>query len=295
MNDSSELSYAAELIESEVGEVTARPKYGKIAELVPQSSYFANPFEFGVRPFIACFCREQDLLSQWRGYGGGQAAYSLGLGLEVLAKMGTLPPKTFLRQVVYQEAEQRGLVREMIESWLRASLELLDAQDLDPADFPYPAVVPLRQSLVEYYLCFKHPTFSEELEWRLIKLVDVREEMQLLRIRRADQVLDAAAERLREVGIPPPPSSSWTVTNNANTEGIDMKFRPSALGLVPYVELPLRDRAGIFADRLPLWQVRQGPVGNPQLALESLEMFLDSKGFRPHTEVFHSGIPLRPH
>ena len=76
-------------------------------------------------------------------------------------------------------------------------------------------------------------------------------------------------------------------------EGIEIKFRTSPIGLIPYVELPLRERAGVFAGRLPLWHVVQGPTPNPELSLESMGMYLQSSGYGFHTELTSSGIPLR--
>jgi hypothetical protein len=166
---------------------------------------------------------------------------------------------------------------------------------LEPSDlFPYPAIWGLQDALAEYCLSFKHPTFSEEREWRLIKLVDVREELALRADSGGDQVPRTAARRDQEAGVGGRSSQSidWTV---GLAEGVEIRFRPSTLGLVPYVNLPLRDSKGILAGRLPLRRVRQGPTANPALALESLRMFLDSNGFGLSTDVSHSTIPLRPH
>jgi hypothetical protein len=126
----------------------------------------------------------------------------------------------------------------------------------------------------------------------LIKLVDVREELRLVDRRRTDEMLRATRERMLELGVDTPEMS--TAWGEANAEGIEIRFRGSPLGLIPYVELPLLDRAGVFTGRLPLWQVMQGPTANPELSLESLRMYLESCGYGAHTEVSPSSIPLRP-
>jgi hypothetical protein len=84
-----------------------------------------------------------------------------------------------------------------------------------------------------------------------------------------------------------------TAWSEADAEGIEIHFRRSSLGLVPYVQLSLEQRAGVFTGRLPLEQVVQGPTASPDLSLESLQMYLESRGFGPHTEIKVSGIPLR--
>jgi hypothetical protein len=97
---------------------------------------------------------------------------------------------------------------------------------------------------------------------------------------------------MEELGIDMPDMRpAWGETN---AEGIEIKFRLSPIGLVPYVELPLRDRAGVFSGRLPLWHVVQGPTPNPELSMESVGMYLQSRGYGFHTELTASGIPLRP-
>lgn len=90
----------------------------------PTGPGFANSFEYGLRPFIACFCEQGDLLSQWRGYGGGAPAFSLGLDLSSLATFGHLGPNTYLRKVVYAKAEQEREVRAITQDWLAAAREM---------------------------------------------------------------------------------------------------------------------------------------------------------------------------
>jgi hypothetical protein len=198
------------------------------------------------------------------------------------AAMSHLPANTFLRKVVYDPNEQRGAVRKTVQVWLRTLESLLNTErDIRPQDLlPYPAIWTLQEALAEHHLCFKHPAFAEEREWRLIKLVD-RQELQLLGSR-------ASRERMGEMGVnvPSPPGG-------ANAEGLDVSFRASPSGLVPYLQLSLRERAGLFVGRLPLWQVIQGPTQHPDLSLESLKMYLDSRGYNFPTEVKASRIPLR--
>ena len=193
---------------------------------------------------------------------------------------------------MYDVDLQRQLVRTVTQTWLETAEVLLDSKRLEPADlFPYPAIWALQEGLAEQHLCFKNPAFSEEEEWRLIKLVDVREEFRLLSDRRSKAMLAATRERMKQMGVDMP---EWpTAWSQAHAEGIDIHFRQSALGLVPYVELSLSDKAGIFTDRLPLVEVIQGPSPNAELSLESLAMYLESQGYGFHTTVRVSDIPLR--
>ena len=292
MNDASELSYAADFVSEIVTETLAKVENEILRPVLPGYPGFANAFEYGARPFVACFCEEEDLLSQWRGYRRGEAGYSLGMDLSIMATVG-LPPNTYLRKVFYDPDEQRREVSDVVDTWLRTAASLLEGErGLRPEDlFPYPAIWALQEALAEHHLCFKHPAFAEEREWRLIKLVDVREELRLLDYKRTTEMLEATRERMGELGVEMP--DMRTAWGEANAEGIDIRFRTSPVGLVPYVELPLHDRAGIFTGRLPLWQVIQGPTSNAELSLESLQMYLESRGYGFHTEVRPSHIPLR--
>jgi hypothetical protein len=293
MNDASELSYAASLIGEEIANATRSIGDSRLQPGLENIQKF-NIFEYaGFSPFCACFCEKGDLLSQWRGYAAGQIGYSLGLELGDSFILD-LPRNTILRKVVYNEDEQRSWTRRITESWLNGMSTLLDSEDgITITDlFPYPAIWTLQEALVEQYLCFKHPGFSEEQEWRLIKLIDIRAELDLVVRRQSEARLEQLGGTLAQQGIkipPLPPSRPQT-----SAGGIEIEFRQSSLGFIPYIELSLKHSAGVFAGKLPLGHVKQGPTSNVALSLESLVMFLRSHGFMfPITEVSVSTIPLR--
>lgn len=301
MNDSSELSYAIGLIKEIIDEVFSGVKDEALKKLLSNSSGHAKTFANAERPFIACFCEIDDLLSQWRGYGTDKAPVSLGLDLRATS----LPKRTFLRKVIYDPEEQRRLVRAVVEIWLGTIKTLLNRNDsIWPSEVPPSlAVSALQGALAEHHLCFKHPTFSEEKEWRLIKLMDVRG---LLGNRQSEEFFAAAHQTIQEADVDMlEDNPTWaeleetlaaapqTMQESDVDEGIEVKFRRSPLGLVPYVELLLRDGAGVFTGRLPLRDVVQGPTPHPDLSVESLRMFLESQGYGFYTQTKFSGVPLR--
>jgi len=89
VNDASELSYASALIGNEV--VAAISESEAVRPHLHLHSEMANPFEIGRRPFVACFCEEGDLLSQWRGYRAAESGFSLGFDLTVRTATCTGP------------------------------------------------------------------------------------------------------------------------------------------------------------------------------------------------------------
>ncbi|WP_208741541.1 hypothetical protein, partial [Arthrobacter agilis] len=73
-----------------------------------------------------------------------------------------------------------------------------------------------------------------------------------------------------------------------------LNFRPSKLGLIPYVAIDLTKTTGVHAGRLPLTEVVLGPSSNPNLALDSLMLYMEARGYdEDKTSIQTSGIPLR--
>jgi Protein of unknown function (DUF2971) len=227
------------------------------------------------------------VLSQWRRYGAGESGYSLGIDLRTVGTQ-FLPPNTYLRRVIYDDTSQRQEVQEVVETWLRTGEQLLEPKrGFRPEDVSLAAIDALRVALAEHHLCFKNPGFAEEREWRLVRFVNVRAEVR----RMNEERLDAARERMRQIGVDMP--EIYRTEREANTEEVEIRFRPSRIGLVPYVEIPLIDQWPVFTGRLPLEKVIQGPTPNPKAALESLTMYLESVGYGHYTDVTASRIPLR--
>jgi hypothetical protein len=268
-------------------------KNGPLKESIGSHFDILEEFAVGTPHFIACFCEEGDLLSQWRGYTPGLAGVSLGLDLFPIMVGNGLPAHTVLRKVVYEYDEQRQLIHDAVSAWVSSAFTLLDDPRYEVSDlFPTPAMAALRLALSEYQLCFKHPTFSEEREWRLMTFVNVDEGLRLLADRRRETSEAASRERIHMPGIEFPARPN-TARTGGNFEAAAINFRSSSLGLIPYVELELRATAGVFSGGLPLNVVIQGPTTTPDLSLVSLRMYLESVGYGFYTEVTASGIPLR--
>jgi hypothetical protein len=109
------------------------------------------------RVYVSCFCDHPDLLSQWRAYGRGRG-YAIGFHTDRLPVGSGDPGEVQLVQVRY------GL--DHVDRWLR---------DLSAAVTEHPSGHPGSKGYFEYVhtvlpatASIKHPTFSEEREWRLI-------------------------------------------------------------------------------------------------------------------------------
>lgn len=131
--------------------------------------------------YIASFCEEPNLISQWRAYGGGEGRYCIGFEVKSLQGFDI----AFPARVVYDRAEQRELLWRTAQTILdatrfarrekqvapefakiipsmRPKIYTNDRELLDDASFAL-------ETCLDRVLCrLKHPALWEEREWRLI-------------------------------------------------------------------------------------------------------------------------------
>ena len=147
LNDGTELSYAKEIFLKEVEKLKLPPLAGGGYPLPGSSLYY-------FQMFITCFCKDGDLLSQWRGYGTDQG-YALGFDTHLLnasvideikpVQYGIDDPKEYFSEEL--DAAIRPTGHPGVEEYYRSGLIL-----------PRLATV-------------KHRSFIEEKEWRLMKQI----------------------------------------------------------------------------------------------------------------------------
>jgi hypothetical protein len=139
----------------------------------------------GIPVFVACFCRKKDLLSQWRGYadrGGGYAIEFLTRpGKAFEAEWDEKHPgwSVAFSRVEYSRKKQLQIIKVVVERLWSAIDEVEQLYKADAKTEPFVESLDVSQQLVEsmsydchklilqILLCFKHPTFSEEQEWRM--------------------------------------------------------------------------------------------------------------------------------
>ncbi|WP_434042996.1 MULTISPECIES: DUF2971 domain-containing protein [Sorangium] len=151
LNDGAELSYARELFFAEVDKFDLPQLEDggyRVAWRTRESSYV----------FVACFCEEGDLLSQWRGYGADHG-YALGFDVESLRRLGLgdlAPIQYGLPNPAQYFAEELELARH-------------------PTAHPGVAGWHATELLLPRLARVKHPGFAEEREWRLMKQASLYE------------------------------------------------------------------------------------------------------------------------
>ena len=161
-NDEEEITHgyrvANEAIEQAKAQQVADPLWPQY--LAEVGRLVAKPTDEGV--YICCFCKFDNLLSQWRGYaanGNGVSIEFNPAGFKPIVGAGS-PHKGLMRlwKVFYDEGQQRGI----------ATSALRFAFDHTPADTVEVRAQRAADAITFFIPTFKHNDFKDEEEWRLI-------------------------------------------------------------------------------------------------------------------------------
>jgi hypothetical protein len=110
--------------------------------------------------FAICFCEKPDLLSQWRGYSGGDCGYAIAFDSSALAKIAD-SERFSLGPCIYDQNVQNEIVREAIRHCIDDELGSSLARRRGFHG-------PLADVLFRCGAFFKDKSFEEEREWRLV-------------------------------------------------------------------------------------------------------------------------------
>lgn len=163
MNDSSEVNHAMKLSLHLAYQLLADHP-DQVAELKSWINFLTDspPSSWAPNTFAISFTENPDLLSQWRGYTQGAGGpFCLGFPAAQIEDQ-CLDQGWRLIKCVYSEADQKAMLRVAIEESLEVARRL---EWTDPSRVQ-------RRIYSEVLLvapAIKHPSFSEEAEWRLVK------------------------------------------------------------------------------------------------------------------------------
>lgn len=264
LNDSSELEYGLEIFDSVLSEwesLNQSHLEGFVFKVIRQArGMFRSP---QVHPlttvYVACFCEEDNLLSQWRTYG-----QTGGYSLEFPVQNGTLNVEaennifsSTLLRVNYHENDQRSLTHDFVRqviTVLEIGPELIKQNVSDELPLLNLSSFAVFDLIAEHVVGFKNPAFAEEREWRIV-----------LRRNLWDWIQDLADNK------------PWFKPDFRHSRGI----------LVPYIQL----KPASGQNNLPVVSVRFGPSLNKMKAEPSLRTFLTANGYS-HAEIRGSNIPV---
>lgn len=156
LNDLTEVSYAFDVVTS----ILRRHSQGSgpVAEIatavLPKINFPASDI------YVTSFCRDGDLLSQWRGYGAFGGGFALGFSFA----LGNTPPiqMAWLIEVLYERNSLAQAIDEILGIF---------AEHLEKSTRPRPmeSVIDLFPECLHILrLAFKHPAYMEEQEVRLL-------------------------------------------------------------------------------------------------------------------------------
>jgi hypothetical protein len=159
-NDDEEMHHGYRLAREVLDEERAKP--GVTAErtvyLDHLARLLATPVAEGV--YICCFCRADNLLSQWRSYGANGSGVSLCFEPQEFSSIaGPDMPHGLMRlwKVFYEPERQKKIVRSAIDFGFSREQLSVEERAREAADG------------IQFFIpTFKHQGFQEESEWRLI-------------------------------------------------------------------------------------------------------------------------------
>ncbi|MHC5536640.1 DUF2971 domain-containing protein [Singulisphaera rosea] len=195
LNDSSEWYYSHSILQAKL----KRPSFieNKTAKAILESYADLPEFAFNCFDlFLSSFCEEDDLLSQWRGY-GSSGGYNIGLKPNL--PFHVLPEKRpyELAKVIYKKEEQLTIIESLLKHFDEAVTEIGKSCPLDAKKHVKHPVMEVRHDkqkdgvyiivnlpseyvdvfkmfymkFLTYAACFKNEVYQEEKEWRLIRIM----------------------------------------------------------------------------------------------------------------------------
>ena len=172
LNDREEINYSVQVILSVLEERREREKTAELENLLFALLKTLHLFYGPMLPYVTCFCRRGDLLSQWRGYSRGSGGVSIGFSVkDLVALRGRTVPIFTLVKVLYKPPDQAAAVGSLIDHVTSACRRIVETEG--PTAWEHIRRTAIRYASAELALFaggLKHPSFAEEQEWRLVAL-----------------------------------------------------------------------------------------------------------------------------
>jgi len=165
LNDRKEFQYGLDLIESVLIESNNAVHKKMLAELNKKVENLKN-----LEKYVTCFSRNGDLLSQWRSYGNQGKGVAIGFNpIEITESFQEILHSS---NILYDEKDQKEIIREIIKISIEYFNENKIFYDWEGCDYNFM----ISKAIIEFLECmvigWKHPSFSEEKEFRLEYDVD---------------------------------------------------------------------------------------------------------------------------
>lgn len=166
LNDSSEYEYTLDIARDHIESVSKlidQPLHRALLEALLSA---LNVTEI-VAMYVACLSEHSDQLSQWRAYGRG-AGYAVGISPQALSYAHTPTLKAGLLKCVYDKKKQHEHLTYVMNRMLQAVGMGRDASVDIQRNVLRRCEVDFAGHLTVAAAVFKHASFAEEAEWRLV-------------------------------------------------------------------------------------------------------------------------------
>jgi Protein of unknown function (DUF2971) len=212
--------------------------------------------------YIACFSKNGDLLGQWRAYANNGKGIAVGFRTENIPDFHALNISPM--NIEYNESVQTNVITEIITIALNYFEEIKEVFDWTGYSYEYLISTQIIETLEVFISTFKHPTFSEEKEFRLEYCVD---------------------------------------GNMNKKEDHQLMFRATENLIIPFLKIPYSDpeydneyksldEQPSLKKKLPIEKIIIGPSLNFDLNYESIQNLLLTYGYEK-IEIVQSEIPYR--
>jgi hypothetical protein len=253
LNDASEIRHGVE-VAREVFAVAVSDATAESAAVL--SALLDIPRDQLPRICVSCFSTPRDSLTQWKGYGGGQAGVAIAIQPRSFLEGLGYPRELQLAEILYDPTTKRQVLQGFFHDW--AALRDKDMAAGSALPGLYESLP--RGYFVELLAMMKDDAFSDERELRYVYMED------------ASGLLTRFHGRALK------------------------RFRTSGHLLVPYTttkDLSNRSSIGeVLEYRLNLHEVIVGPHPHKDLIVSGLREFLDEHGYQD-VVVSPSKIPFR--
>lgn len=254
LNDRKEYHYGVELLISIINKIKREESSNKVLDKILDNINYI----YKSSKYVSCFSCNGDMLSQWRAYANEGKGFAIGFDLEELNDycLGHVDGK----YILYDNISQEETIEELINIQLAYFESLKDT--IDWGEYGYDSLV--ATSIIDFtdniISNFKHPSFSEEREFRLQINVD---------------------EKI------------------SKSKDIDFGYRSSESLIIPFINLKYKNwnyrnnsEEIDFRDKLPIKEIIIGPSLEFKTNRHSINSFLHKNGYQD-INIKQSNIPYR--
>lgn len=164
LNDVREFRHALDIFKEELSAMKSEP--GRDEQAAKCLSAMEVVISLGMESVNVCLCsfsERGDVLSQWRAYGGATSGFAIGFSGTALRGMSER--HGWLVPAIYDQDQQRSLVRTLLQDVLAEDMKKLGDHRAEQPDIN---IKNLLEYIPRYAPILKHHSFVEEYEWRIV-------------------------------------------------------------------------------------------------------------------------------